>query len=90
MFKRSRHNNISSFVFSQDYYDIPKLTNRANGNICHIFRPNNFRDVQNLYHYKVSMDMTLNGLNCLTITCWNEEYQPLTIDMTKYRYQGRY
>ena len=36
------------------------------------------------------MDMTLNEFKILTRTCWNEKYIPLTIDMTKDRYQGRY
>ena len=34
--------------------------------------------------------MTLNELKLLTFTCWNQNYQPLTIDMTKDRYQGGY
>ena len=48
MFKRSRHNNKSSFIISQDYYELSKRTIRCNGNIYHIFKPNNFRDVQKL------------------------------------------
>ena len=90
MFKRSRQNNLSIFIISQDYYELPKRTIRANGNIYRIFKPNNFRDVQNLYQDKASMDMTLNEFKLLTSTCWNKNYQPLTIDMTKDRYQSRY
>ena len=90
MFKRGRHNNLSIFKISQDYYELPKRTIRANGNIYHIFKPNNFRDVQNLYQDKASMDVTLNEFKLLTSSCWNKNYQPLTIDMTKDRYQGRY
>ena len=90
MFKRSRHNSLSIFIISQDYYELPNRTFRANGNIHHIFKPNNFRDVQNLYQDKTSMDMSLNELNLLTSTCWNEKYQPLTIDMTEDKHQGRY
>ena len=60
MFKRSRHNNISIFIISQDYHDLPKRTIRANGNIYQIFEPNNFRVVQNLYQDKALMAMTLN------------------------------
>ena len=90
MFKRYRHNNLSIFIISQDYYELPKRTIRANGNIYHIFKPNNFRDVQNLYQDKASMDMTLNEFKLLTSTCWNRSYQPLTIDMTKNAYDGRY
>ena len=35
------------------------------------------------------MDMTLDDIKYLTSTCWNENYQPLTIDKTKDRYKGR-
>ena len=37
MFKRSRHNNLSIIIISQGYYELPKKTIRANGNIYHIF-----------------------------------------------------
>ena len=90
MFERSRHNNLSIFIISQDYYELSKKTIGCNGNIFHIFKPNNFRDVINLYQDKSSMDMTLNEFKFLTSTCWNEKYQPLTIDMTKDQYTGRY
>ena len=36
------------------------------------------------------MDMNLDDLKLLTSTCWNEKYQPFTIDMTKDNYCGRY
>ena len=49
MFKRSRHNNLSIFKISQDYYELSKKTIRCNGKTFHIFKPNNFRDVLNLY-----------------------------------------
>ena len=90
MIKRSRHNNLSIFIISQDYYELSKKTIRCNSNIFHIFKPNNFRDVLNLYQDKSSMDKTLNEFKLLTSTCWNEKYQPLTIDMTKDKYTGRY
>ena len=89
MFKRSRHNNLSIFKISQHYYELPKRTIRANGNIYHKFKPNNFTDIQNLYQDKASMDTNLNEFKYLTSTCWNEKYQPPTID-TKDKYQGRY
>ena len=90
MFKRGRQKKLSIFIISQDYYELPKRTIRANGNIYHIFKPNNFLDVRNFYQDKASMDMTLNDVKLLTSTCWNKNYQPFTIDMTKDRYQGRY
>ena len=90
MFKRSRHNNLSVFIISQDYYELNKKTIRCNGNIFHIFKPNNFLVVRNLYQDKASMDMTLAEFKYLTSICWNKSYQPLTIDMTKDKYTGRY
>ena len=71
-------------------YELPKRTIRANGNIYQIFKPNNFRDVLNIYQDKSSMDMTLNEFKLLKSTCWKVKYQPLTIDMTKDKYTGRY
>ena len=90
MFKRSRHNTLSLFVISEEYYELTKKTIRANGNIYHIFKPNKFLDVRNIYQDKASMDMTLDEFKYLTSTCRNEKYQPLTIDMTKDEYCGRY
>ena len=89
MFKRSRHKKLSIFIFSQDYYDLPKKTSRANGKIYHIFKPNKYIDKLNLYEDKARMDMTLNEFSYLTSTFWNEKYQPLTIDMTKDKNTGR-
>ena len=83
MFKRSGHNILSMFIISQDYLELPKRTIRANGEIYHIFKPNNLKDVQNLYQDKTSMDMTLNKFKYITSTCWTGKYQPPTIDLTK-------
>ena len=90
MFKRGRHTNLSIFIICQDFYELPKRTIRANGNIYHIFKPNNFLDVRNIYQDKASMDMTLNEFKYLTNICWDKKYQPLTIDMTKDKYTGKY
>ena len=90
MFKRSRDKSLSIFIISQDYYELPQKTIRANGNIYHIFKQNNFLDVRFIYQDEASMDMTLDELRYLSSTCWNEKYQPLTTDMTKDKYTGRY
>ena len=89
MFKRSRHINLSIFIMSQEYYEIPKKTIRANGNVYHKVKPNNYLDVRKNYQDKASMDMTLDEFKYLTSTCWNEKYQSLTIDMTKDKFCGR-
>ena len=90
MFKRSRLYDLSIFNTSRDYYELPKRTIRANGKICHIFKPNFFRSVQNLSQDKLSMDMKLNEFKYLTSTCWDKKYQLPNIDMTKDKYTGRY
>ena len=90
MFKRGRHNNLSLFIISQDYYELPKKTSRANRNIFQIFKPNNLLHVCNFYQNKASMDMTLDEFKYLTSTCWNEQYQLLTIDMSNDKSTGRY
>ena len=83
MCKRSRHNILSIFILGPDYYELNKRTKRCNDNSYHIFKSNNFRDVQNLYQDKASMDMNLNEFKYLTSTCWDKKYRPITIDMTK-------
>ena len=90
LFKRYRHNNLSILIISQEYYELPKKTTRAYGNIYHIFKPNNFLDVRNIYQDKASMDMTLDEVKHLTSTSWNEKYIPLTIDKSKNACDGRY
>ena len=90
MFKISRHNLLSIFNISRDYYELPKRAIRANGIIYHVFKPNNFLELRNTYQDKASMDMTLSEFKLLTSACWNEKYQLFTIDMTKDKYRGRY
>ena len=90
VFKRSGHNMYSIFMINQDYYEFSKRTIRANGNIYHIFKTNNFLDVRNINQEKASMDMTLDEFEYLASTCWNAKYQPLTIDVTRDKFTSRY
>ena len=90
MFRRSRHNILSIFLISQDYYELPKRTIRAKGNIYHIVKPNKFRDVQNPSQDKTSMDMTIDEFKYLTSTCWDKKYHPLTFDTAKDKDRGLY
>ena len=71
MFQRSRHNNISTFIISQGYYDLPKKIIRANGNVYHNLKPNTLRNVQKIYQDKMSMDMTLPDFILLIFVCSN-------------------
>ena len=90
MFKSSRHNILSILIISQDYYELPKGTIRANGNIYHTFKPNNLRNLQNKYPDKASVGMTLNEFELLTNTSLIEKFQSLTIEMTKDKHVVRY
>ena len=83
MFKRSRHNNLSILIISWDYYELPKRTLRANGNIYHILKQNKCRDVQNLFQDNARMGMTLDEINFPTCNCWDEKYQPPLLDMSR-------
>ena len=56
----------------------------------HIFKPNNFRGALNICQEKSSMDTTLNEFKLLKSPCWKQENQPLTFDMAKDNYTGRY
>ena len=78
-FKSSRHNILSTFIISQDYYKLPKRNIRANGNIYDIFKSNIFRNVQNLCQDKNSMDMTLNEFRYLISTCWDKKINHLQL-----------
>ena len=84
------NSNNKFYFFKSIYCELPKKTIRANGNIYHIFKPNIFLDVRNIYQDKASMDMTLDEFKYLTSTCWNEPFKPITIDMTKDKFTGRY
>ena len=75
---------------SQDYFELPKKTVRANGNVHHQFKLNIFRDILHIYPDKASMVMTRTEPKLFTSTGWNEIYQPLAFDMTKDKYTGRY
>ena len=90
MFKRCLHNNLSIFIISQDFYELPKRTILCNGNIFPLFKPNIYLDVRNIYQDKASVDITLNEFKLITSTCWNKNYQPLAFDMSKDKYTGRY
>ena len=80
MFKRFGKNNVSIFIIGQDYYELPKQTSRAKGNMYHIFKPNELRFFQNRYQDKASMDLAPNDYKLITSTCWNKRYPRLTID----------
>ena len=90
MLKRYRHKKLSYLLFNQKNYELPNRTIRTIGIIYHIFKLNNFRDVQSIYQDKACLDMTSNELKLSTSICWNGKNQPLTINKTEEKHTGRY
>ena len=74
MFESSGHNSIFFFTICQNYYELPKRTRRANGNIYHIIKLNKSRDIRS--QDKGKMDMTLNEIKYLISTCWDKKTPP--------------
>ena len=60
MFKQGCQKKLSIFIISQNYYEIPKRTVKANGIIYHIFKSNNYTIVRNLYQNRTSMHRRKN------------------------------
>ena len=58
MFKQPTHHHLPFFQSVEITINYHR-TMRINGNTFHIFQPNNFRGVQNLYQHKTFKDMTL-------------------------------
>ena len=56
----------------------------------YLFRPNKITDVPNLFQNKASKDMNIIEFRELGCTSRQTKYQPLTIDMSKELYQGKY
>ena len=81
---------IIFFYLSQDYYELPKRTVRANGGMYHIFKPNSYRDKQHHFQYKISMYMSLQEFKNQLAIGWEQKYQPFIFDMTKDNYTGSY
>ena len=90
MFKRSGHNHSSISLTSQDYYELTDKTIGDNGKIYHIFKPNKYSDVQDLYQDKSSIDKTITEFKLVNSTSWIEKNQPLTFEMTRDKCTGRY
>ena len=59
LFKRGRHNNISVFVVTHGFYELPKDTIRENANIIHHFITNNLANVECILRQLSSTDMVI-------------------------------
>ena len=90
LFKRGRHNNLSIFVITHGFYELPKDTIRENSSIIHHFITNNFANVESLHRQLSSTDMLIKEYKYFINTVWEEDYNFITIDLTKKKNDGKY
>ena len=90
LFKRGRHNNLSIFVISHGFYELPKDTIRENSSIIHHFITNNFANVECIHRQLASTDMVIKEFKQFCHEVWNDGYNFITIDLTKKKNDGKY
>ncbi len=90
LFKRGRHNNLSVFIISHGFYELPKDTIRENSSIIHHFITNNFANVECIHRQLASTDMTIKEFKKFCHEVWNDDYSFITIDLTKKKNDGKY
>ncbi len=88
-FTRGRHNKINTFYISQSYFHLPRKTIRMNSNFLILFKLP-LRDVQDIYHDLVGMDMNIQEFKQLCNLAWSKSFCFLIIDLTKNRNNGKY
>ena len=90
LFKRGRHNNISVFVISHGFYELPKDTIRENSNIIHLFATNNYCNVECIHRQLCSTDLKIYEFKKFCHDTWLKDYNFITIDLTKNKNNGKY
>ena len=81
LFKRGRHNNISVFVITHGFYELPKDTIRENSSIIHHFITNNFSNIECIHKQLSSTDMKIKEFKEYCNTVWASKYNFITIDL---------
>ena len=90
LFKRGRHNNLSIFVITHGFYELPKDTIRENSSIIHHFITNNLANVECIHRQLASTDMLIKEFKSFCNKVWSEDYNFITIDLTKKKNDGKY
>ena len=80
LIKRGRHNNLSIFVISHGFYELPKDTIRENSLIIHHFITNNFANVECIHRQLSSTDMVIKQFKHFCHDVWNDDYNFITIE----------
>ena len=90
IFKRGRHNNVSIFVLSHGFYELPKDTIRENSTITHHFITNNIANVECIHRQLSSADMLIKEFKQFCHDVWNDDYNFTTFDLTKKKNDSKY
>ena len=90
LFKRGRHNNLSVFVITHGFYELPKDTIRENSSIIHHFITNNFANVECIHRQLSSTDMKIKEFKKFCNDIWVKDFNFITIDLTKNKNNGKY
>ena len=90
LFKIGRYNNLSIFVITHGFYELPKDTIRENSSIIHHFTTNNFAKVESLHRQLSSTDMLIEEYKYFCNKVWSEDYNFITIDLSKKKNDGEY
>ena len=83
LFKRGRHNNLSIFVITHSFYELPKDTIRENSTIIHQCITNNFANVGCIHGHLASTDMVIKEFKQIRHEVWHDDYNFISIDLTK-------
>ena len=90
LFKRGRHNNLSVFVTSHGYYELPKDTIRKLSSIIHHFIANNYSNIEQIHRQLCSTEMKIGEFKKFCHDIWLKDYNFITIDLTKNKFNGKY
>ena len=88
-FTRGRHEDINVHYISQSYFGLPRQSIRNNSDRLILFKQT-LRDVQSMYYDIGAYDMNYNEFKEMCHKAWDERYNYLCIDMTKYKNDGKY
>ena len=89
-FKRGRHCNITVFVVTHGFYELPKDTNREYANIIHHSTTNNLANIECIHRQFSSTDMVIRECKRFCDHFWGEGYSFITIDLSKKKDAGKY
>ena len=90
LFKRGRHNNLSLFVVSHGFNELPKDIIRENFSIIYHFTTNNYANIECIHRQLASTDMVMKEFKHITNIVWEEDFNFVTIDLTKKEVDGKY